>query len=148
MKKIISLFVVISISLLSLSSCKSAEEHYIDKAIYVKVSHINCFDVYDEYDIYFDNIKRGERYDLPNGEANPSYKVEFTITNITKECLTITFSQPMDKINDENSKAWELGQSSFDLRQGDSQRFVTPTDGGGDVFIFTIIDKADIQTNK
>lgn len=147
MKKILAVILAFYMVLFTFVSCQSAEELYADKAIRVEVSHISGFETYDEYDLYFESIKKDEKCDLPKGSAN-SYKVDFSITEISKEGLTITFSQPMDKTNDGDLEKRELEQSSFVLETGTSQRFVTPTDGGGDVFEFTIIDKADIPADK
>lgn len=148
MKRFTSLFLAFLVILLSLNSCHNIEKQYTDKAIRVKVSHIGGFEVYDEYDLYFDTIREGEKYELPSGEANPSYKVDITITDITEEGVAIVFSQPMDRIMDGDPQKWILEQTTFMLKQEDSQRFTTPTDGGGDVFEFSIIHKEDIPSIK
>ena len=148
MKKIVSSFIIIAIVFLFLCSCESAEEYYVQKTIRVKVRHVSCFEVYDEYDLYFDGIKRDQKYDLPSGKVNPSYKVLFTVTDISEDGVTIAFSQPMDKIVEDGTDHFELDQLSFVLREDNPQTFATPTDGGGDVFIFSIIDKRDAPTDK
>ena len=140
MRKIFLIVLMLYILLFTLTGCQSAEEYYENKSIRIEVCHTSCFDTYAEYDVYFENLKKGESFALPNGEANP-YKVSVTITDINKDFITLAFSQPMDRIiSGENSK-WELGIDSFSLKYGSAERFVTPTDGGGDSFSFSIVDK-------
>ena len=148
MKKVIAFALLICVISLTFISCQNAEDAFGDKAIRVKVSHISGFEVEEEYDLYFENIKIGERNSLPNGDANPSYKVDFTIADMTKEGLTISFSQPMDKTDGDDTGKWQLEQESFVIRIGESQRFITPTDGGGDSFEFTIVDKSEIPSTN
>ncbi len=140
MKKTLLLALTVCILLFALIGCQSIEEYYEGKAIRIEVCHASCFDTYAEYDVYFENLKKGESFALPDGEANP-YKVSVTITDINKDFITLTFSQPMDRIiSGENSK-WELGIDSFSLNHGSAERFMTPTDGGADSFTFSIVDK-------
>ncbi len=146
MKKILAIVLTLFTVISTLTSCNANEKYYADKAIKVSVAHISGFNTDEKYDLYFEHIEKGATHALPNGKANPSYKVDFTITKITKDEITISFSQPLDKINDDESKRWELEQSSFALETQSSVRFITPTDGGGDMFEFSIVDKANIPT--
>lgn len=104
------------------------------------MTHISGFQADAEYDVYFESIKEGESYELPHGKANPSYVVTVTITAVEKDGITLSFSQPMDRITGENEK-WDLDVTSFVLCDGDEARFITPTDGGGDGFIFSLVPK-------
>ena len=148
MKKIISIALILCTVLLTFVSCQNAENAFGDKAIRVKVNHISGFEVEEEYDLYFENIKIGERNSLPNGDANSSYKVDFTIIDITKESLTISFSQPMDKTDGDDAGKWQLEQESFVIGIGEPHRFITPTAGGGDSFEFTIVNKSEIPSTN
>ena len=138
MKKLLSLILVLSISLLMLLSCGKAEDYYEDYAILVSVKHISGFEVVEEYDLYLDDIIPGEKYELPMGDAN-TYRVEATVAGVDREKITITFSQPMDGIDTDTSEV-----TSFELRQGMSEGFVTPTCGGGDSFTFSIVHKSEV----
>ena len=146
MKRIFAIALALFTVILMLTSCSSNEKYYADKAIKVSVTHISGFNADEKYDLYFEDIEKGATHALPNGKANPSYRVDFTITKITKDEITISFSQPLDKINADETKRWELEQSSFTLEAQNSVRFITPTDGGGDMFEFSLIDKASVPT--
>ena len=143
MKKVLYLLLVLSMSVLMLLSCgKSIEEYYDDYAILVSVEHISGFEITEEYDLYLDDILLGEKYELPMGDAN-TYRVEATVTGLDREKITITFSQPMDGIDTDISEV-----ISFDLRRGKSEKFVTPTCGGGDAFTFSIIHKSEVPVEQ
>lgn len=144
MKRIFAIALALFTVILMLTSCSSNEKYYDGKAIKVSVAHISGFNADEKYDLFFEDIEKGATHALPNGKANPSYRVDFTITKITKDEITISFSQPLDKINSDETKRWELEQSSFTLEAQNSVRFITPTDGGGDMFEFSLIDKASI----
>ena len=146
MKKIIALLIIASVTLLSFASCQSAEDHYDDKAICVEVTHTSGSGGYEnseKYDLYFNEIKKGEKYELPNGESNP-YEVDFTITSISKENITITFSQTMCRVTEDTPTEW-IYNTEFTVSVDNSELFSTPTDGGGDSFRFTIVDRTDLQ---
>ncbi len=144
MKRIFAIALALFTVILMLTSCSSNEKYYDGKAIKVSVTHISGFNADEKYDLYFEDIEKDRTHALPNGEANTSYRVDFTITKITKDGITISFSQPLDKINSDETKRWKLEQSSFMLEAQNSVRFITPTDGGGDMFEFSLIDKASI----
>ena len=132
----------VTVVFFSLVCCEHAQAYYEDRAIRVEVSHISGFEAYEKYDVYFREIKKGQRYELPSGDANPCYKVAFTITKIRKGTVTAAFSQPMDRIRENAS--WEPEITEFEIGTNGSERFITPTDGGGDTFRFTLVSKSDI----
>lgn len=142
MKRVLLLFLLMCAVALGLCSCQSAEEAYADQMIRVQVSHTSGTTTYEEYDIYLEKIKVGERYELPHGDANP-YAVTVTVTEVEKEGITLQFSQAMDQVNEGK---WEYEITEFFLSKGDTERFVTPTCGGGDGFAFSIVyDKDEIE---
>lgn len=142
MKKILAVMLILCLTLLTFISCQSTEEYYADKVICISVSHVSGFDIQSEYDVYFENIKKGGNYELPNGDANP-YEVTVTIIDIDKEQITIAFSQPMDRTDKTEIKS----TTTFELSLNESEEFVTPTSGGGDIFRFSIVDKSAISAN-
>ena len=142
MKRALLVLTVI-LSVCALCSCQNAEEHYADRKIRIQVSHISGFRVDAEYDVYLENVREGESFELPHGEANISYMVTVTVTDVEKDGITLSFSQPMDRIPEGDAK-WELEIRSFQLTEGKTERFVTPTDGGGDSFAFSLVHKDEI----
>ena len=141
MKRVFLFFLLVCAVALGVCSCQRAEEAYADKVIRVWVSHTSGTAVYEEYDIYLEKIKEGERYELPHGDANP-YAVTVTVTAVEKDGITLQFSQVMDQVNEEK---WEPEITEFFLSEGSTERFVTPTDGGGDGFAFSIVHKDEIE---
>ena len=138
MKRALAIVIIIVLSIFSLVSCQNAEIYYEDKVICLSVTHISGFDAGEEYYVYLEDIITGKSYTLPNGAANP-YEVTATITKVEKEKITIDFSQPMDE--DHSSGTVEV--NSFELALDEARRFITPTCGGGDIFIFSIVDSDD-----
>ena len=143
MKRAILLALMAILVVCTLSSCQNAEGHYADRKIRIQVSHVSGFEVDAEYDVYLENIRVGESFELPHGEANLSYVVTVTITDVKKEEITLSFSEPMDRIPEGDAK-WETEIRSFRLIEGKTERFVTPTDGGGDNFAFSLVPKDEI----
>ena len=143
MKKGVLLFLLVCAVALGLCSCQNAEGHYADRKIRIQVSHVSGFEVDAEYDVYLENIRVGESFELPHGEANLSYVVTVTITDVKKDGITLSFSEPMDRIPEGDAK-WETEIRSFQLIEGKTERFVTPTDGGGDNFAFSLVPKDEI----
>ena len=141
MKKGFLLFLLVCAVALGLCSCQNAEEMYAEKVIRVWVSHTSGTTTYMEYDVYLEKIKEGERYELPHGDANP-YAVTVTVTAVEKDGITLQFSQVMDQVNEEK---WESEITEFFLSEGSTERFVTPTCGGGDGFAFSIVHKEEIE---
>ena len=140
-----TLFLILTVVLIACTffSCQNAEEHYADQKIRIQVSHISGFAVDAEYDVYLENIRVGESFELPHGEANLSYVVTVTITDVKKDGITLSFSEPMDRIPEGDAK-WETEIRSFQLTEGKTERFATPTDGGGDNFAFSLVPKDEI----
>jgi len=141
MKRVFLFFLLVCAVALGMCSCQNAEEAYADKVIRVWVSHTSGTVAYEEYDIYLENIKVGECYALPRGNAN-AYAVTVTVVAVKKEGVTLQFSQEMDKVNEGK---WEPEITEFCLSEGSTERFVTPTDGGGDGFAFSIVHKDEIE---
>lgn len=139
MKRIAFILTVI-FALLLLCSCQDTQRLYENKAICVEVSHVSCFEAYEHEIIYLENIERGRTYSLPSGENNP-YKVELTVAQISQGGITLCFSQPLDRIKGDESGGWETEIDEFELFDKEPQRFITPTDGGGDIFEFSIVEK-------
>ena len=143
MKRLFLAFLLLCAVSLRLCSCQNAEEMYADKVIRVWISHTSGTSTYEEYDIYLGNIKVGECYALPRGNAN-AYAVTVTVTAVEKDGITLQFSQEMDKVNEGK---WEPEITEFCLSEGSTERFVTPTDGGGDGFTFTIVHKDEVAAS-
>ena len=143
MKRVLAFLLAVCAVALGLFSCRNAEEAYADKVILVRVSHTSGTKTVSEYDIYLENIKVGESYALPHGEANPCYTVTLTVTAVEEEGITLQFSQAMDRVREGR---WECEITDFCLSEGSEERFCTPPDGGGDVFAFSIVgrDKMDV----
>ena len=143
MKRAVFLVLAVILAVCVLCSCQNAEEDYADKKIRIQVTHISGFAVDAEYDVYLENVREGESFELPHGEANLSYMVTVTITDVKKDGITLSFSEPMDRIPAEDVK-WELEMESFQLTEGETECFITPTDGGGDKFVFSLVPKDEI----
>ena len=143
MKRAVFLVLAVILAVCALCSCQNAEEYYADQKIRIQVSHISGFAVDAEYDVYLENVREGENFELPHGEANLSYMVTVTITDVKKDGITLSFSEPMDRIPEGDAK-WETEIRSFQLIEGKTERFVTPTDGGGDNFAFSLVPKDEI----
>ena len=143
MKRVVFLVLAVILAVCALCSCQNAEEYYADQKIRIQVSHISGFAVDAEYDVYLENVREGENFELPHGEANLSYMVTVTITDVKKDGITLSFSEPMDRIPAEDVK-WELEIESFQLTEGETECFITPTDGGGDNFAFSLVPKDEI----
>lgn len=139
-----ALFVVLTVILTvcTLCSCQNVEEHYADKKIRIQVSHISGFAVDAEYDVYLESVREGESFELPHGEANLSYMVTVTVTDVKKDGITLSFSEPMDRIPEGDAKWEEVG--SFQLTEGETECFITPTNGGGDKFVFSLVPKDEV----
>ncbi len=139
MRKIFAITFTLCALLLTLTSCQGIEEQYADKAIYISVKHYSRLEVEAEHDVFLENIREGESYTLPNGEAN-SYIVTVTITDLTKDKIQLTFSEPMTANDTQDGN--EI--TTFELSLSESRKFSTPTTGGGDSFAFSVVDKSDI----
>ena len=143
MKRELFLALLVIVLTFALLSCQNAEEYYADRKIRIQVSHVSGFRVDAEYDVYLENIGVGESFELPHGEANLSYVATVTITDVKKDGITLSFSEPMDRIPEGDAK-WETEIRSFQLTEGKTERFATPTDGGGDNFAFSLVPKDEI----
>ena len=148
MKRLVAVIMVLAL-MLALISCGSVEKLYEAKAIHVLVTHMEgCTGEYEsapKCDLYFREIKLGDTYKLPNGDHNP-YSVDFVITALERDGITITFTEDMDYINGDNPTEWGYGKT-FKLPLDESVKFTTPTLGGGDSFVFTIIDNTIPEHN-
>ena len=144
MKRAILLALTVIFAICALYSCQNVEGHYADRRIRIQVTHISGFEVDAEYDVYLENVRVGESFELPHGEANLSYVVTVTITAVEKEGITLSFSQPMDSISQPDAK-WKEAVS-FQLIEGKTECFITPTDGGGDKFAFSLAAKDEINS--
>lgn len=134
-------FAIIVVLFLNLFSCISPQEYYSKKAIQVDVGFHSCTSTTKEFTLYYDTLRMGDRYALPN-ESKGVYDVDFVISYIGDDGIYITFTQPLDRIVDDGK--WETEISTVILSEKAVEKLTTPTDGGGVSYTFSIINREDI----
>ena len=141
MKRALSLLVLLSLVASLLTSCMLTDLMYGDKTIRVEVTHSSCLESEEPYYEYYD-IVEGARYSLPYSDGNIYYSVDFTVTKIGIDGITLSFSRELDLWDSDMNY---VGIVSFTgLTLWSELRLVTPTCGGGDSFVFSLVPTSSI----
>ena len=135
MKRVLTVWVLCVFLFSSVCGCSHAAAHYEGKQIAVEYWHTSCFDAGKSNFVYYEIAPKASGT-LP---YDPKvYEVAFTVTKIKKEGIEITLSAEMDMQTGEDGYE---SVTSFTLREGEAVRLVTPTVGGGGIFLFSIAEK-------
>lgn len=145
MKRIFMSAVILILALAVLASC-GAEDHthlYTAKEIRVEATHTSGSGGYEKETketAHLSPIARGKTYTLPHGEAMPQ-AIELTVSRLSADSIVLTFSEEMIRCVSDDPTEWSYG-TSFELRIGATEKFATPTDGGGEQYVLSIVDAA------
>ena len=127
------LFLLLTIPLIFFNLFSCVKEEGGNLGLWVEVTHISGFESSEPYLVYYDDPEVGEVYDLPAGRANGSYFVSITVTAITEDSITVSLDKHLEEWR-ETGGITEI--TTLTVRRERSPRLVTPTDGGGDSFVF------------